>query len=131
MPAARAGHLRHRPRIAEVQSTIDMADVLIPGFLAFHPIGARLGQECVRMTGGDFRSMIFPTQYNVPSYNQWLLHEADLASAYRWHRRYLQHLQSQGVGGSGCSSRRPTCGISTRSPLNTPTRSSCRRIATR
>lgn len=87
------------PRIADVQSTIDMADVLIPGFLAFHPLGARLGQECVRMTAGDFRSMIFPTQYNVPSYNHWLLHEADLGSAYRWHRGYLQHLQSQGVDG--------------------------------
>jgi hypothetical protein len=86
------------PRIEEVQATLDMADLLIPGFLAFHPMGARLGQECVRMTAGDFRSMIFPTVYDVASYNQWLLHEADLAPAYRWHRQYLQHLQSN-VGG--------------------------------
>ena len=82
------------PRIEQVQATLDMADLLIPGFSAFHPMGARLGQECVRMTGGDFRSMIFPTQYRVPSYNRWLLDEADLASAYRYHRRFLQHLQS-------------------------------------
>jgi hypothetical protein len=47
------------------------------------------------MTGGDFRSMIFPTQYRVPSYARWLLWEADMAPAYRWHRRYLQHLQSR------------------------------------
>jgi len=86
------------PRIAEVQATIDLADLLIPGFLAFHPLGARLGQECVRITAGDFRSLIFPTVYHVPSYNYWLLHEADLAPAYRWHRQYLQHLQSK-VGG--------------------------------
>jgi hypothetical protein len=83
------------PRIDEVQATIGMADQLIPGFTSFHPIGARLGQECVRMTAGDFRSMIFPTQYRLPTYNSWLLHEADLAPAYRWHRRYLQHLQSR------------------------------------
>ncbi len=83
------------PRIDEVQATIDMADLLIPGFTAFHPIGARLAQECVRITGSDFRSMIFPTQYRVPTYNRWLLHEADLAPAYRWHRTYLQHLQSE------------------------------------
>jgi hypothetical protein len=83
------------PRIDEVQATMDMADSLIPGFVAFHAIGARLAQECVRITGGDFRSMIFPTQYAVPSYNRWLLHDADLAPAYRWHRIYLQHLQSQ------------------------------------
>ena len=40
----------------------------------------------MRITGGDFRSMIFPTQYRVPTYNRWLLDEADLAPAYRWHR---------------------------------------------
>jgi hypothetical protein len=47
------------------------------------------------MTGGDFRSMIFPTQYRVPSYARWLLWAAELAPASRWHRRYLQHLQSR------------------------------------
>jgi hypothetical protein len=87
------------PRIDEVQATLDMAEAIIPGFTSFHPMGARLGQECVRMTGGDFRSMIFPTQYRVPTYNRWLLDEADLAPAYRYHRRFLQHLQSGGVAG--------------------------------
>lgn len=82
------------PRIAEVQSRFGMADVLIPGFTDFHPIGALLAQECVRMTAGDFRSMMFHTQYRVPNYERWLLHEADMASAYRWHRVYLQHLQA-------------------------------------
>lgn len=82
------------PRIAEVDATLAMADALIPGFTDFHPMGARLAQECVRITGGDFRSMIFPTQYRLPTYNRWLLDEADLAPAYRWHRRFLQHLQS-------------------------------------
>lgn len=83
------------PRIELTQATLDMADALIPGFTDFHPMGARLAQECVRITGSDFRSMIFPTQFRLPSYNRWLLHDADLAPAYRWHRRYLQHLQSQ------------------------------------
>lgn len=86
---------RTDPRIDEVQATIEMTDVLIPGFTTFHPMGARLAQECVRITGSDFRSMIFPIQYRVPTYDRWLLHEADLAPAYRWHRRFLQHLQSQ------------------------------------
>ena len=47
------------------------------------------------MTGGDFRSMIFPTQYRVPSYAQWLLNDADMSSAYAYHRIFLQHLQSR------------------------------------
>ncbi|HUI28531.1 MAG TPA: sulfotransferase [Candidatus Kryptonia bacterium] len=83
------------PRIAEVQAQLDMTELLLPDFKAMHPIGARLAQECVRITGADFRSMIFPTQYRVPSYARWLLDEADMAPAYRWHRRFLQVLQSR------------------------------------
>jgi len=86
---------RSDPRIAEVQATIDMAEAIIPGFTKFHPVGALLGQECVRITAGDFRSLIFPTQYRVPTYNRWLLHDADLRPAYRWHRRFLEHLHSR------------------------------------
>lgn len=82
-------------RIAESDAIAAMPDLLIPGFTDFHPLGATLAQECVRMTGADFRSMIFPTQYDVPEYNRWLLHEADMAPAYRWHRIFLQHLQSR------------------------------------
>lgn len=82
------------PRIADVQSKLEGTEFLIPGFLGMHELGAGLGQECVRITGGDFRSMIFPTQYRVPDYQHWLLHETDMASAYRYHRLYLQYLQS-------------------------------------
>lgn len=87
------------PRIDEVQASLDMVESLMPGFTSFHSMGARLAQECVRMTAGDFRSMMFPLQYRVPTYNHWLLHQADMAPAYRWHRRYLQHLQSRHPAG--------------------------------
>ena len=83
------------PRIDEVQAQLDLVDLAIPEFKAMHAMGARNGQECVRITGGDFRSMIFPTQYHVPSYARWLLDEADMTTAYRWHRRVLQVLQSR------------------------------------
>jgi len=82
------------PRIAEVEATLQLSNSLIPGFTDFHPLGAQLAQECVRITGMDFKSMIFSTQYRTPTYERWLLHEADLASAYVWHRQVLQHLQS-------------------------------------
>jgi hypothetical protein len=83
------------PRIDVSDTTLAGIDLVLPEFRAMHPMGARLPQECVRMTGSEFRSMIFPTQYRVPSYARWLLHEADMAPAYRWHRRFLQHLQSR------------------------------------
>jgi hypothetical protein len=94
VPAPQTATYETDPRIGEVQANLDMVDLVLPGFRDFHPMGAQLAQECVRITAGDFRSMIFPTQYRVPSYNRWLLDRADLASAYRWHRRFLQHLQS-------------------------------------
>ena len=83
------------PRIEESEVMSGMADQIIPGFSDFHPLGARLAQECARITAGDFRSMMFQTQYDVPEYERWLLHEADPAPLYRWHRIYLQHLQSE------------------------------------
>jgi len=52
----------------------------------------------VRITASDFRSMIFPTQYHAPDYDRWLLYEADMAPGYRWHRMFLQHLQSEHPG---------------------------------
>jgi hypothetical protein len=99
VPPPVAGSYASDPRIAESQAQLDTADQLIPGFTDFHPMGAQLAQECVRITAGDFRSMIFPIQYRVPSYNRWLLHTASMTSAYRWHRRFLQHLQSAGLRG--------------------------------
>lgn len=83
------------PRIAEVDARLDGLDLVLPGFRAMHPMGARLAQECVRITVMDFRSMQFPTQYRIPSYTRWLLDDADMGSAYRWHRFFLQHLASE------------------------------------
>jgi hypothetical protein len=83
------------PRIDEVDAVLEGVDLVLPGFRAMHPMGARLAQECVRITALEFRSFIFPTQYHVPSYARWVLDEADMAPAYRWHRVFLQHLQSR------------------------------------
>lgn len=84
---------RDDPRIAQVQASLDMSEQIIPGFLAFHPMGAGVGQECVRIFAGQFTSMIFSVQYRLPSYYTWLLYEADHAPACAFHRVFLQHLQ--------------------------------------
>lgn len=90
------------PRIAETQASIEMSEQIVPGLLAFHPMGALHGQECVRITAGQFCSMIFSVQYRLPTYYRWLLYDADYRPAYRYHRTFLQHLQS-GVPGGPCS----------------------------
>jgi Sulfotransferase family len=85
-------------RIAQTQASIDLSEQIVPGFLAFHPMGALVGQECVRITASEFTSMIYTVQYRLPSYYRWLLYEADHNGAYAFHRIFLQHLQS-GVPG--------------------------------
>jgi hypothetical protein len=98
VPAPRTETYATDPRIAECQAGFDLVESIIPGFAAFHELGALLAQEDVRIFNSDFKSMIYPLQFEVPAYNRWLLHEADMASAYRWHRRFLQHLQSEHAG---------------------------------
>ncbi len=94
-PPPEAATYETDPRIAEVDATLDAVELVLPGFRAMHPMGARLAQECVRITASDFRSLIFATQYRVPSYVEWLVYEADMRPAYRWHRMFLQHLQAR------------------------------------
>lgn len=95
VPAPRTATYLTDPRIAEAQAGFDLVESIIPGFTAFHELGAQLAQEDVRIFTSDFRSMQYSLQFEVPDYNRWLLHEADLAPTYRWHRRFLQHLQSE------------------------------------
>lgn len=97
-PAPQFDTYRSDPRIAQVQATIEASELIMPGFLAFHPMGALMGQECVRITASEFTSMILPFQYRIPSFQQWWLHQSDQTAAYRFHRIFLQHLQS-GVPG--------------------------------
>ncbi|MFY9920400.1 MAG: sulfotransferase [Mycobacterium sp.] len=98
LPVPRPDTYETDPRIAETQATLEMSEHIIPGFMSWHPMGAQVGQECVRITASQFCSMIFSVQYRLPTYYKWLLYEADHRQAYRFHRIFLQHLQS-GVGG--------------------------------
>jgi hypothetical protein len=95
VPAPQTATYETDPRIAEAQAGFDLVESIIPGFTAFHELGAQLAQEDVRIFTSDFRSMQYSLQFEVPDYNHWLLHEADMAPAYRWHRRFLEHLQSE------------------------------------
>jgi hypothetical protein len=87
------------PRIDEAETLISVIDTVVPGFRTLHQLGARLGQEDGRILGGAFVSTLFANQYRVPGYLDWYLHDAardgHVAAAYRWHRRFLEVLQSE------------------------------------
>ena len=97
LPPPETATLRTDPRIAQVQADLDRVDQLLPEFKKMHPMGAERAQECVAITSHDLASMIYQTQFDVTSYDRWML-EHDMKSALRWHRRFLQVLQWKAPG---------------------------------
>jgi hypothetical protein len=71
---------------------------LAPEFRGLHPLDATSPQECSEITAHVFRSLRFDSNYRIPSYRHWL-DQAGHEPAYRFHRRFLQHLQNQASGG--------------------------------
>src|SRR5215831_6097264 len=80
------------PRIERAARQIRWFFRLAPEFRKIHPVGARLPEECVIILSHSFLSFEFSSNWFVPSYQSWL-EEQDLEPAYRYHRRFLQHLQ--------------------------------------
>jgi hypothetical protein len=67
---------------------------LAPELPSLHPLEANGAQECIEITGQVIRSMRFEATHYVPSYERWL-EAAGHGEAYRFHKRFLQHLQHQ------------------------------------
>jgi hypothetical protein len=85
------------PRIAEARDGQVMLDALNPGFKAIHYEAPDGPTECVAVFSQDFKSVLWETVANVPSYGEWL-NRADYTSAYAYHRQVLQLLQSDAPG---------------------------------
>jgi len=69
-----------------------------PRLPAIHFLHARRPDECHRLTGNAFRSMVYPMRYRVPSYGAWLAGQ-DLAGAYAFHREQLRAILWRRGGG--------------------------------
>jgi hypothetical protein len=67
---------------------------IAPELSSLHPLDAEHSQECIEITGQVMRSMRFDTTHYVPTYQHWLDVEGH-REAYRFHKRFLQHLQHQ------------------------------------
>ena len=93
----RAGAADRRQQ--QVARQLRMFQILAPQFYRLHPIEASSPQECSEITAHIFASLRFDTTYRIPSYRRWL-DAAGHLDAYRFHKRFLQHLQHQ-QGGAG------------------------------
>ncbi|HEX4507578.1 MAG TPA: sulfotransferase [Alphaproteobacteria bacterium] len=86
------------PRIAATRATMEMMDSLDPRNKVVQSEEADGPTECISVTNQDFKSVVFEAMTNIPTYGAWLK-TADLTSAYEYHHKVLQVLQSGGVRG--------------------------------
>ena len=90
--------LHRDPRIEAARIGNDMLEQLNPRIRAIHHEEPDGPTECIALMSQDFKSLSWEAISNVPTYGRWLL-EVDQVSAYEYHRRALQVLQSGGVRG--------------------------------
>ena len=97
-PPPAVGTFRSGPRVDAARAEIEMLEQLNPKAVAIHHEDPDGPTECIAVMSQDFKSLSWEAIANVPSYGSWLM-EVDQESAYSYHRRVLQVLQSGGVRG--------------------------------
>jgi hypothetical protein len=70
---------------------------MAPGLEGLHHISADAPQECTDITAQVFQSIRFENTLRIPSYQAWIDRHGHHA-AFRFHRRFLQHLDAQAPG---------------------------------
>jgi hypothetical protein len=91
--ASRAGRFETALRKRWVGLQLVLFRMLSPEFNALHPVAVDAPEECTDITAHVFQSLRFESTYRVPSYSSWLQRRG-LLHAYRFHRRFLQHLDA-------------------------------------
>ena len=67
---------------------------MAPGLERLHHVSADAPQECTDITAQVFQSIRFENTHRVPSYQAWIDRHGH-HQAFRFHRRFLQHLDAQ------------------------------------
>ena len=96
-PAPTPESYRDNDRIDTIRTEFDQLFKLVPDFRKKHYMEADSPQECVGVMALNFTSFQYMAQAYLADYSEWFLETADQAANFRWHRRFLQFLQSGGV----------------------------------
>jgi len=82
---------------ARVQAQFYLMRLLAPELNTLHEVAAGEPEECTDITAQVFQSLRYDSVYRVPSYQNWLQRHGHV-EAYRFHKRFLQHLDAQTPG---------------------------------
>jgi len=92
-----AGRLGESLNRAKVQAQFYVMRLLAPELNSLHEVAAGEPEECTDITAQVFQSLRYDSTYRVPSYQGWLQRHGHV-EAYRFHKRFLQHLDAQTPG---------------------------------
>ena len=92
-----AGRLGESLNRARVQAQFYLMRLLAPELNSLHEVAAGEPEECTDITAQVFQSLRYDSVYRVPSYQSWLQRHGHV-EAYRFHKRFLQHLDAQTPG---------------------------------
>lgn len=96
-PASTPETFRDNDQIKTVIKEFGQLFKLVPDFLKKHYMAADSPQECLGITAFDFNSFQTSVQLYVPGYMDWFFHNSDMLGTMKFHKRFLQYLQSGGV----------------------------------
>ena len=94
---SQSGRLGSRARKLWVHAQLQLMHLLAPDLNELHAISVNAPEECSDITAQVFQSLRYEDTYRVPTYRRWLEGYGH-RDAYRFHRRFLQHLDAQAPG---------------------------------
>jgi len=98
-PAATPEKFRDNEQLKTIEKEFNQLFKLVPDFRRKHYMEADAPQECLGITAFDFNSFQFSAQLYLGSYMDWFSNQSDMLGTMRFHKRFLQYLQSGGVNG--------------------------------
>lgn len=98
VPPPKKEELHAGPRFEKAQAMIDMSLKYAPHISAIHHEDGDSPTECQFLMSPSFVAQYYDSMYEMPSYHQWFLEEADYLPAFRYHKRMLQLLQAETGG---------------------------------
>ena len=84
-------------QLKTITKEFDQLFKLVPDFLKKHYMAADSPQECLAINNLDFNSFQISPQLYAPGYMKWFADGSGSLSTMRFHKRFLQYLQSGGV----------------------------------